>query len=206
MEEEQLEKTNHAKTTATQTGPQKLTQQQSQELQRLLEQNPSPHTLMAMIWVVVGQPKQKAQEGKPQRQPGPRPPKPPEEQPKVPKHQAETLDDSLTQPGNFSPKTAKVINSSMNITAKTEDTGTTMTEHELKQQEPHRLSSLADLQPPQNIQEARRMTELGASFCLTTAQSGSLRIWPREENSLKAWLATAVLKMKTDDGQEKQSK
>ena len=49
-----------------------------------------------------------------------------------------------------------------------------MAKHKVKQQEPHRLPSIADLQPPQNLQKAQRMAELGASFCLTAAQSGHL--------------------------------
>ena len=62
----------------------------------------------------------------------------------------------------------------MKTTANTEDKGTTKAKHKVNQQEPHRLPSLADLQPPRNQQEAWRMTKLGASFCLTAAQSSHL--------------------------------
>ena len=78
-------------------------------------------------------------------------------------------------------------------TDNTKNTGTTKAKHKMMRK-PHHLPFLADLQPPWTLQEARRMAELGASFCLTTTQSGHL--------SLKAGLPTVVLILKTDDGQK----
>ena len=68
-------------------------------------------------------------------------------------------------------------------------------DHTRKQQEPHRLPLLADLQTPRNLHVARQMAELSASFCLTVAQSRHLELRTREENSLRIGLASSAFQM-----------